>query len=291
MRVAVTGASGFVGRHVLAELRKRPLEIVAVTRTPERLDRSAGELEVVRMDLAERIEDPHRLLGSPDVLMHLAWGGLPNYRDAFHLERELPAQRRFLEDCVLGGLGRLAVSGTCFEYGLRPGELDEGMPADPVTAYGQAKDRLRAHLERLRENRPFELAWMRLFYLYGEGQYPRSLYPLLMAAIDRGERTFDMSPGDQSRDYLPMTEAARLMVDLALRPGHVGVVNVCSGDPVRVADLAQRWLDERRAGIALNLGRLDYAKDEPLHFWGSRRRLDTLLAVAPGHAGARPPVS
>jgi dTDP-6-deoxy-L-talose 4-dehydrogenase (NAD+) len=231
------------------------------------------------MDIGDAPTDAYQRLGSPEILIHLAWGGLPNYGSAHHLDQELPAQRSFLTRLIAGGLVGLTAAGTCFEYGMQSGALREDLPAQPVTAYGRAKDALRVELERLRLIRPFNLTWARLFYLYGEGQATSSLLPQLEAAIARGDATFDMSGGEQLRDYLPVEEAAGYLVALALNGRHNGTVNVCSGRPVSVRDVVERVVAEHGSRIELNLGHYPYPEHEPMAFWGDRARLDSCIGM------------
>jgi dTDP-6-deoxy-L-talose 4-dehydrogenase (NAD+) len=279
MRIAVTGASGFVGQYVLRELQARAMDILAVTRSAERLHVKSRLTGIVQMDIAQNIRNPYEQMGSPDILIHLAWGGLPNYQSTTHMEAELPAQLRFLKACVQSGLKRLVVSGTCFEYGKISGELIEDIPTFPCTEYGKAKDLLCRELQILQDRYVFELAWLRLFYLFGRGQSEQSLYSLLEAAISRGDRSFDMSEGNQLRDYLPAREAARLIVEVALCSGNTGIVNICSGAPVTVRRITESWIKERNATIILNFGKLPYSEIEPMSFWGSRKKLNAILAT------------
>ncbi|PTT60798.1 epimerase, partial [Pseudomonas sp. HMWF007] len=80
----------------------------------------------------------------------------------------------------------------------------------------------------------FTLQWARLFYLHGEGQNSNSLLASLDRAIDAGEAQFNMSAGDQLRDYLEINEAASQLVTLLTRRDSDGVTNCCSGLPVSV---------------------------------------------------------
>ena len=213
------------------------------------------------------------------MLMHLAWGGLPNYSSPHHVEQELPAQSSFLEGLLAAGLAGVTVTGTCLEYGMQSGALREDMPTAPVTAYGRAKDELRRRLERLQRNRPFNLTWARLFYLHGEGQAAGSLLPQLEAAIARGDAAFNMSGGEQLRDYLPIEEAAGYLVELALSGRNNGVVNVCSGRPVSVRELVEGVVAKHGSSIELNLGYFPYPDYEPMAFWGDRHKLDRCLGA------------
>src|SRR4029078_12337969 len=110
-----------------------------------------GRAAFVSLDAASPPADVFEKLGCPDVLIHLAWGGLPNYRSRHHFESELPHQYSLLRRLVDGGLRKLVVVGTCFEYGMRYGPLSEGMDPAPANPYGLAKDTLRSQLQYLAE--------------------------------------------------------------------------------------------------------------------------------------------
>lgn len=275
MRVLLTGATGFIGRHVLDELRTREVEVVALARDASRL--AATGVRVVELDLACAPDDLYRRLGRPEVAIHLAWGGLPNYRSLHHYETELPAQYRFLKQLVLAGLPALFAAGTCFEYGMQSGALAETLPARPGNPYGFAKETLRRELEFLKATSPFRLTWGRLFYTFGAGQPASSLYPLVTAALARGDAVFDMSGGEQLRDYLPVREVARLIVELALSGGDHGTVNIASGTPVSVRKLVEGWLAERGSQLQLNLGKYPYPDYEPMAFWGDTAKLRGII--------------
>ncbi|UZK65054.1 NAD-dependent epimerase/dehydratase family protein [Sphingomonas sp. M1-B02] len=278
MTIAVVGASGFIGRHVIAALSKQDTgEIVATSRGGAGDAAWGPNVRAVALDVHDA-DGAYERLGRPDTLVHLAWGGLPNYLSRHHFEVELPAHYRFIEAMTAAGTARVLVTGTCYEYGMRNGELTEDLLPAPENAYALAKTTLLGQLEILRQERRFDLTWARLFYMWGEGQGANSLYPLLMAAIERLDKRFAMSLGEQLRDYLPIGDVADILVRLAQLKRGAGVVNVCSGDPIAVRRLVEGWLAERGTDIALDLGHYPYPSHEPLAFWGSRRKLDALLA-------------
>ena len=96
MKIAVTGASGFIGRHVLSALRTvDAVDVVAVSRTEAGSWLPDG-MRHLQVDLAQAPAAVHEALGRPDVLIHLAWGGLPNYDSRHHFEVELPNGGAFL---------------------------------------------------------------------------------------------------------------------------------------------------------------------------------------------------
>jgi hypothetical protein len=92
---AVSGASGFIGRHVLSALLQHDVEVVALCRDRASLTGWQERVEVVELDHASPPEQAYALMGRPDVLLHLAWQGLPNYQSLHHFEQELPRQYAF----------------------------------------------------------------------------------------------------------------------------------------------------------------------------------------------------
>lgn len=277
IKVAVTGASGFIGQHVLNDLNNLSVEVVAITRSKHANLPTLVNGLWVEFDLQNPPENVFSLMGNPDVLIHLAWQGLPNYKSLHHFESELPVQYDFLSTLIKEGLQSIVVVGTCFEYGMQSNLLSEKLNTNPSNPYGFAKDCLRKQLEFLKTQYNFKLTWARLFYLYGDGQSDSSIYPQLKRAIQNSELKFDMSEGKQLRDYLPVEKVAKYLIDLALLKKDIGVVNVCSGVPISVRDLVENWLDENNWGIELNLGFYPYPNYEPMNFWGDNTYLNKLI--------------
>lgn len=281
--IAITGASGFIGQHVLLELLKIPnLRITAITRDLNRLQpiaKAYRQLKVHQFDIGCLDAQSYVMLDRPQALVHLAWDGLPNYTADHHFSEQLPLQYRFIKHMIYGGLPHLVVAGTCFEYGMQSGCLEESMACFPSNAYGLAKYSLYQQLTFLQEVRPYTLAWARLFYTYGSGQAPSALYSQLIQAIDQRDKVFNMSPGQQVRDFLPISTVASILVELATRPSPVGVVNICSNKPITVREFAEKIIDQHQAKLKLNLGYYPYPMYEPLSFWGNNAKLNSLSLI------------
>jgi len=277
MKVAITGASGFIGRYVVDELNARHVKVIAITRD---LDKPLPELangQWIEMDISSPPSNVFEVLGSPDILIHLAWDGLPNYKSLHHYERELSAQYVFLSALINQGLQSLTVTGTCFEYGMQSGKLSEDMISMANNPYGFAKNALRTQLDFLKTERPFSFTWCRLFYLFGEGQPQTSLYAQLKAAVQKGLEEFNMSEGEQLRDYLSVMDAARAICKISMLGRDNGVVNICSGAPISVRSLVERWIGDNGWSIKLNRGYYPYPTHEPMAFWGSVEKMNSLI--------------
>ena len=279
MKVLVTGATGFVGRHLVAALLGRGYSVRAVARDAQK---AAGmpwinDVEFVSADIHAADLDIGALTEGVDALAHLAWPGLPNYRALFHFEHNLMADYRFIKGAVEAGVKQVLVTGTCFEYGMQSGPLSEQSDAQPTNPYGLAKHTLYLFLQNLQQEHPFTLQWARLFYLHGAGQNPNSLLAALDRAIDAGDATFNMSAGEQLRDFLAIETAAAHLAAILQKRDFDGTINCASGQPVSVRALVEQRVRERGATIGLNLGHYPYPTHEPLAFWAATERLQQLL--------------
>jgi nucleoside-diphosphate-sugar epimerase len=256
-RVLLTGATGFVGGHVLRVLAESGVPVRAVIRSGSRarLPVGAGDIEIVESgDLFS--ESPSwwtEVCDGVDSIAHLAWIATPG--------RYLIAPENL--DCLRGTLSlakgaaeakvrRFLGVGTCFEYDLSGGELSIATPLRPLTPYAGAKAAAFLALSQWLPPQGVAFVWARLFYLYGEGEHPSRLVPYLRSQLAAGERV-DLTSGRQIRDFLTVSAAAGKLVKL-LYADVAGAYNVCSGVPVTVRELAESIAAEYGRPDLLNFG-------------------------------------
>jgi nucleoside-diphosphate-sugar epimerase len=282
-KLLVTGATGFLGRHLLRHLKSlEGLELYTCSIEPAVKAYTRDWIKgttYISADLYERNLDWYDTLGRPDSMIHLAWQGLPNYKEDFHFTRNLPCDYALLKEMVQSGLKSLTVAGTCFEYGMTEGCLTEDMYTQPDNPYALAKDTLRKSLEILQKKYPFSLKWPRLFYMYGEGQNPNALLAQLQRTIDAGDTVFNMSGGEQVRDYLAVEQMAKHLASIALQDEVTGIINTCEGKGTKVIDIVNQYLHARNATVSLNKGYYPYPDFEPFAFWGDDTKLKLAIAA------------
>ena len=242
-RVLVTGASGFIGRHVLEQLTGAGDEVVAVSSGPV-ADPALAALPGVHWRQADLLDPgvPAALCDRerPTHVVHLAWFATPGATwTSPENVRWVEASLRLLRAFGVAGGQRAVFAGTCAEYDWSYGLCSElRTPTEPASLYGAAKDGLRRVALAAAADAGIDLAWARPFFLYGRHEDPRRLVPAIALPLLRGHEA-PTSEGSQLRDYLHVADAAAALAAL-LHSGVSGPVNVGSGVPVRVREIVAR---------------------------------------------------
>lgn len=267
MLLFATGISGFLGRHFLNHATARGHSIRAACR-------GSGD-SMPSLDGVEWVGWPHSAsTGNPfegcGGLVHLAAHGVSpqpaNWADAF--EFNVFRSVALIEQALAGGIGKIVACGSCVEYG-RSGERYEAIPADaplePVGPYAASKAAFSLALASIARTSSAGFHLLRPFNLFGEGQDARNLWPSMREAALTG-KDFDLSPGQQVRDFLAVEEAARRVIDCLESPnpprGGLRIANLGSGNPTTIADFARRWWERWGAAGKLRIGALAYRQGE-----------------------------
>lgn len=266
--ITLTGATGFVGRQVLRALLEHDHAVRIIKRPASpapAIDATDGRIDIRETaDLfAASDTELEALLADTETLIHAAWYAEPG--------QYLNSPRNL--DCLTGTLrlaqafqrarGRRFIGiGTCFEYDVSARVLSTGTPLRPGTLYAAAKASAYQILGQLLPAASIEFAWCRLFYLYGEGEDPRRLVPHLHARLAAGEPA-ELTSGTQIRDFLDVRAAGERIAAIALSETQ-GAVNICSGVPITVRQLAERIADQYGRPDLLRFGaRPDNPFDPP----------------------------
>jgi dTDP-6-deoxy-L-talose 4-dehydrogenase (NAD+) len=273
MKIMITGATGFVGRNLIKRIyKKKGWNILCLVRKKPDLD-NLNNIKFHVGDIYSKKLNIYKKYGVPDVLIHLAWSGLPNYQENFHLEKNLPNEKKFLTKGINAGIKQIIITGTCFEYGKLSGKLHENKIGKPNTKYGQAKDLLRKYLEKKQKQKNFTLQWVRLFYVFGSDQNPNSLFPTLQKSIYKKEKYFNIAGGKILRDFININVVAKFLVFLCKNKNLNGIINCCSGNPISIRDFVKIYLKKRNSKIKIRIGKFKKPEHEPEQYWGSTSKM------------------
>jgi nucleoside-diphosphate-sugar epimerase len=258
--VLVTGASGFLGRHVVRALVERGHEVHALSRD-DRVPEPGVTWHVV--DVMDRKATDH-IVGQvrPSHMVHAAWHTEPaNYADSMDNLRWVEASLGILSSFLDHGGRRSVFVGSCFEYEWRDGALPESTPRRPSTVYGACKAALGELIEGMARLRRLDAAWARPFFLYGPHEDPRRLASSIVISVLRGERA-RMSHGRQRRDYMFVGDVGDALAAL-LDSKVTGAVNIGTGEAVTLLDLARSLARQAGNEDLLAVGTIDPRPGEP----------------------------
>ena len=273
MKVLITGATGFVGRNLIKKIsKKKNWKILCLVRKKPHLD-NIDKVKFHEMDIYSEKTNIYKKYGVPDILIHLAWSGLPNYLENFHLKKNLPNEKIFLTKAINAGVKQIIITGTCFEYGKLSGKLYENKTGKPNTKYAQAKDLLRKYLETKQKQKNFTLQWVRLFYVFGADQNPKSLFPALKRSIYKKEKYFNIAGGEILRDFININIVTRFLLFLCENKNLSGIINCCSGNPISIRNFVKIYLKKRNSKTKIRIGNFKKPEYEPEKFWGSTSKM------------------
>jgi nucleoside-diphosphate-sugar epimerase len=273
MKIAILGGSGYIGSKLCIALSEQGHEVLCLSRDAKKVERLIHEnCKVLIHDINIKSSDVnlYKLFDSPDIVIDAAWANLDDYSSRFHIERSLQSHHENIENLIKHGLKNLTILGTCAEYGMQEGELSEEIETRPVTNYAIAKDLYRRKVFKLKESADFRINWARIFYFYGLSQ-PRSA--IFSQLINANNSVFNMSYGEQIRDYLYIDEVIDYLCKIATSKHEIGLINVCSGIPLKLKSIVKNWVSMYELDVEINLGYYDYLNNEPFSFWGSVAKL------------------
>ncbi len=272
-RVLVTGANGYIGTHVVRELLARGFEVVA---SDVRCGNYGEKAAFVEADIFDPSVDLYALAGEPDTLIHLAWRDGFRHQAKTHI-RDLPLHVDFLERMMDSGVKNLSVMGSMHEIGYWEGAISADTPANPMSNYGIAKNALRQILTMMAREKQVCLHWLRGFYIYGDDERNNSIFTKLLQAAREGKETFPFTTGKNLYDFLSIDELAVQIAAAATQTKYNGVIQCCSGKPVSLADMVERFIREHALQIRLAYGAFpDRAYDSP-GVWGDATVIRAIL--------------
>lgn len=237
MKVLVTGASGYLGRHVLQRLCLRGAPVAVLGR---RLPAGFEDLELVQADLLEtRDFAPLLKAAGATHLLHLAWyAEYGKYWESKLNMRWVDATLRLLQAFIEAGGQHAFAAGTCAEYDWSYGYLrEENTPMLPQGLYGTAKDATRRLATALCAAQGVSLAWGHVFYPFGPGEAPKRMLPSLVEVFRGRAAPFGVNTSAY-RGMLPVPDAAEAFVHL-LAQGCNGRFNICSGQPASIEEVVR----------------------------------------------------
>jgi dTDP-6-deoxy-L-talose 4-dehydrogenase (NAD+) len=273
VKVLVTGAGGYIGRHVVKELLDMGHEVIA---SDFKIDGIDSRAVFSSEPIFSGEKDIYERLGKPDVCIHLAWRDGFKHNSSAHMG-DLSNHVMFLKNMMEAGLPMLSVMGSMHEIGYWEGAIDENTPCNPQSQYGIAKNALRQSLLLAAKESDCKLHWLRAYYITGDDLHNNSIFAKITQAAMDGKTDFPFTSGKNKYDFIDVDDLAKMIAAASVQNEVNGIINVCTGKPQTLAERVEGFIKEHGFNIKLQYGAFpDRPYDSPGE-WGDATKIKMIM--------------
>ncbi|MCY2976264.1 MAG: NAD-dependent epimerase/dehydratase family protein [Planctomycetota bacterium] len=269
MKIFVTGGTGFIGSQFLKVCLGADHEVIALRHNNVTGQDFSNENRL--RWIGKRLEDvDERDLMGCDVVVHLAACGVSPRTASWSdlLATNVINTIELFRCAAKSGVRRWFAAGTFAEYGLTSNDFEfipPGASLLPTTPYASSKAAAYTLLVALAKQEHSSLHYLRIASVFGDGQHVSNLWPSLKKAACSGD-DFAMTMGEQVRDYVPVSDVARQILDRVttstLGPGMIRTEHLGSGIPQTIRTFCEHWWKQWGARGTILYGRLPYREFE-----------------------------
>jgi len=189
----------------------------------------------------------------------------------------LPKHYNFIKRFSESKVKMIAVMGSMHEVGFIEGSIKEETPCNPITPYGVCKNALRELTSMLCKQHEKQYLWLRGYYIVGNSQYGSSIFSKITAAEMRGEREFPFTNGLNQFDFIDYDVFCEQVSCAVMQSEILGVVNICSGHPEKLAERVERFIRDNGYGIRLKYGAFPDRPYDSKAVWGESKKIDNIM--------------
>lgn len=274
MKIAVTGANGYLGSGVVNQLIAEGHTVIAVSRHTQNINKQA---EIIASDIFD-MSDPYIEMGEPDVLLHAAWQNGFIHNSESHINN-LSKHVAFIEKMMKSDVRMISVLGTVHEVGFFEGSVNDSTPTNPTTYYGIAKNSLRQVTEMLAKMNNKQFQWLRAFYIVGDKKSvhsDQSVFGKIVRADLEKTPTFPFVQGKNQFDFMDYSDFVE-NVALAITQFNVdGIINIASGMPEQLIARITKFITDNNLSIKLDIGKYPDRPYDSKAIWGDNTKLKAI---------------
>lgn len=272
MKILVTGANGYLGQGVVKQLLDKGHEVIATDFALNHVDPRA---KLVQGNIFE-VTNPYITYDRPDTLLHMAWRDGFKHNSQNHF-LDLSKHYEFIKSAIESGIKKICIIGSMHEVGFFEGCIDENTPTNPQSLYGISKNSLRQSIEVLKRENNFKFMWLRGFYIVGNNQYGCSVFSKIQIAVENGEQIFPFTLGENQYDFLDYDMFCHQVAAAVCQDEVLGIINCCSGKPMRLKDRVEQFLSDNNYNIKLAYGTFPDRPYDSKAIWGNNDKIMKIL--------------
>lgn len=260
-KVIVTGATSFIGVHLVERLIAQGYYIIAIIR-PDSIHRNRisvnKNMDIIELEMGDYARIPD-IVSEAEAFFHLAWDGVrsPKRDDASVQKRNYECSVTAINVASKLKCKRFIGIGSQAEYGEMDGIITETYPCMPVTEYGKAKFKTYTELSKFADSAGIDFVWARIFSLYGQYDDPGTLIMSCIVKMQKNERV-KLTACTQKWDYLYVGDAVNALVLLIEKPDVEGIYNIASGEHRVLKDYVEEIKALLHSDSILEYGAIPY---------------------------------
>ncbi|MDQ0432321.1 NAD-dependent epimerase/dehydratase family protein [Pantoea agglomerans] len=272
--IAVTGASGYIGRHVISVIKDNGFQPVSVVYSTEK---TMVDEYIIKMDIlsASREEVINHFSGMNSVI-HLAWQSGFNHHDECHLNN-VTRHLNFIESLMIAGVKNISVAGTMHEVGYFVGEIDNNTPCNPINPYGISKNYLRQACLYLANKYNCNLKWLRMYYILGDDNNSNSIFSKILTAEQEKKGTFPLNSGEMLYDFINIKDLSNQIFAASNQDKVNGIINCCSGKPVSLRTTVEKFIKDNALNIKPLYNVFPAREYDSPAIWGSSKIINKIM--------------
>ncbi|MBQ7640947.1 MAG: dTDP-4-dehydrorhamnose reductase [Acholeplasmatales bacterium] len=273
MKILVTGANGYIGSKVVKQLLDDGVEVIAADICSNNIDKRA---EYINVNIFEPNDNFYEYFGKQDVCLHMAWLDGFIHNSNKHMG-ELSKHYNFITNLIDNGLKKFVSMGSMHEVGYYVGCIDENTPCNPLSQYGIAKNALRKSIELYAKSHECKFMWLRGYYIFGDDLYGNSIFCKIRQAVREGKDSFPFTSGKNKYDFIHIDDLAKQISACVRQDKVLGIINVCSGKPISLAEQIEWYINYNKLPIKLDYGKYpDRPYDSPC-IYGDNKKINRIL--------------
>ena len=237
MKILISGGSGFIGKNLVNYLIQNNYNVMLIGRNIDHIN--VTDLKKQTFDLNNLNNDYEEIIKyDPDVFIHLAWEGIPNYNEKFSKKNYYDTIRIIKDLLNYTNCSKIISTGSCWEYndGNIEGKCKEDLTVDPQKPFSIYKNKIFNEVFEIANEKNILFNWLRLFYVYGPGQKKGSIIPMLIEKI-KNKKKIDINFPANVNDYIYIDDVVKILCNFLDDSIASGIYNLGSGKGIEVKQI------------------------------------------------------